>query len=82
MSYEQEKLLQSYWDHASPAEQNRILEQLQDYMNQMRGIPGDLIGGLDRLPCRDGIFEGGYGDYRRYSYGPYDSEGSFNEGIV
>lgn len=82
MSYEPGESLAQYWDRVSKPEQNRVLEQLQDYVNQMREIPGDFIGGLDRSPCRDGIFEAGYGDYTSYSYGPYESEESFNEGIV
>lgn len=82
MSYEPGESLAQYWDRVSKPEQNRVLEQLQDYVNQMREIPGDFIGGLDRSPCRDGIFEAGYGDYTSYSYGPYSSEESFNEGIV
>ncbi|KAE8342997.1 hypothetical protein BDV24DRAFT_161815 [Aspergillus arachidicola] len=49
---------------------------------QMRGIEGNFIGGLDHSPCRDGVFEGGYGDHTKYSYGPYESEESFNEGMV
>lgn len=51
-------------------------------MNQMREIPGNFIGGLDGSPCRDGIFEADNGDYTCYSYGPYASEESFNEGII
>lgn len=82
MSYERGESLERYWDRVSEPEQNRVLEQLRDYVNQMREIPGDFIGALDRSPCRDGIFEAGYGDYTSYSYGPYPSEESFNEGIV
>ncbi|KAJ5285189.1 hypothetical protein N7524_000495 [Penicillium chrysogenum] len=82
MSYEVGEPLEQYWDRVSQAEQNRLLEQLRDYVNQMREIPGDFIGGLDGSPCRDGIFEAGYGDYTSYSYGPYPSEESFDEGIV
>ncbi|RJE22420.1 Phosphotransferase enzyme family [Aspergillus sclerotialis] len=48
----------------------------------MRDITGNFIGGLDESPCRDGIFEAGFGDYTRYNYGAYLSEETFNEGIV
>ncbi|KGO76608.1 Aminoglycoside phosphotransferase [Penicillium italicum] len=82
MSYEAGEQLQQYWDRVSQNEQNSVLDQLRGYVNQMREIPGDFIGGLDRSPCRDGIFEAGYGDYTSYSYGPYKSEEKFNEGIV
>lgn len=59
MTYERGKSLQNYWDHASPAQKNRIIEQLQDYVNQVQKIPGDFIGGPDRSPCGDGIFDTG-----------------------
>ncbi|OJK04279.1 hypothetical protein ASPACDRAFT_1877681 [Aspergillus aculeatus ATCC 16872] len=55
---------------------------LQDYVTQMRSIIGRFIGGIDSSPCRDGIFEGGYGQYESYRYGPYASEPEFNEGVV
>lgn len=82
MSFEAGEPLEQYWERVSEAEQNRILDTLRDYVNQMRGISGEFIGGLDRSPCRDGIFDAGYGDYSRYRYGPYQSEESFNEGII
>ena len=82
MSYEEGEPLGHYWDRVSEAEQGKVLQQLRDYVEQMRSIKGDFIGGLDHTPCRDGIFEGGFGDYTKYSYGPYESEESFNEGIV
>lgn len=82
MSYEEGESLENYWDRVSRTEQDRILRCLHDYVRQMREIKGDFIGGLDRSPCRDGIFEAGYGDFQKYSYGPYQSEEDFNEGIV
>ncbi|KAJ5789196.1 uncharacterized protein N7518_006207 [Penicillium psychrosexuale] len=82
MSYEVGESLGKYWDRVSKVEQSRVLEQLRDYVNQMREIPGDFIGGVDGSPCRDGVFEAGYGDYTSYSYGPYPSEESFDEGMI
>ncbi|RAO68218.1 uncharacterized protein BHQ10_004230 [Talaromyces amestolkiae] len=82
MSYEAGESLEKYWDRTSLADHSRVLDILRDYVRQIREIPGDFIGALDRSPCRDGIFEAGYGDYTRYSYGPYPSEESFNEGII
>ncbi|KAG2418927.1 hypothetical protein HFD88_002030 [Aspergillus terreus] len=82
MSYEEGEPLAHYWDRVSEAEQEKILLQLRNYVEQMRGVKGDFIGGIDYSSCCDGIFEGGFGDYTKYSYGPYESEESFNEGIV
>ncbi|KAJ1713919.1 hypothetical protein COH20_010355 [Aspergillus flavus] len=81
MSYEYGTPFEQYWDNASETEHQRILAQLTDYVQQMRAIEGNFIGGLDYSPCRDGVFEGGYGGHTKYSYGPYESE-SFNEGMV
>ncbi|KJK66617.1 Phosphotransferase enzyme family protein [Aspergillus parasiticus SU-1] len=81
ISYEHGTPFEQYWDNTSETEHQRILAQLTDYVQQMRAIEGSFIGGLDHSPCRDGVFEGGYGDHTKYSYGPYESE-SFNEGMV
>lgn len=82
MSFEEGEPLERYWDRVSEAERENVVRQLCDYVRQMRDIKGDFIGGLDESPCRDGMFEGGFGNYRAYSYGPYGSEQSFNEGMV
>ncbi|PIG79348.1 hypothetical protein AARAC_009108 [Aspergillus arachidicola] len=82
MSYEHGTSFQQYWDNASETEHERILAQPTNYVQQMRAIERNFIGGLDRSPCRDGVFEGGYGDHTLYSYGPYEPEESFNEGMV
>lgn len=82
MSYEEGEEFEKYWDRVSETERDHVLEQLREYLNQMREIKGDYIGRLNNSPCKDGIFLGGYGDYTKYSYGPYPSEESFNEGIV
>ncbi|PYI25867.1 kinase-like protein [Aspergillus indologenus CBS 114.80] len=82
MSYEEGEPLDTYWDGASEPQKQDVLHQLQDYVTQMRSIIGQFIGGIDFSPCRDGIFEGGYGDYESYRYGPYASEPEFNEGVV
>lgn len=68
MSYEAGESLEQYWDRTSQADHDRVLESLRDYVKQMREIPGDFIGALDGSPCRDGIFEAGYGNYTQYSY--------------
>ncbi|OGM48216.1 hypothetical protein ABOM_002149 [Aspergillus bombycis] len=82
MSYEPGTPFDQYWDNASQTEHRRILAQLTDYVQQMRAIEGNFIGGLDRSACRDGVFEGAHVDYSKHSYGPYESEQSFNEGMV
>ncbi|CAI7592795.1 unnamed protein product [Penicillium bialowiezense] len=82
MSYEAGEPLEQYLDRVPKRDQDRAVQQLREYVSQMQDITGDFIGGVDRSPCRDGIFEAGYGDYTKYSYGPYPNETSFNEGLV
>ncbi|KAJ0418496.1 kinase-like domain-containing protein [Aspergillus carlsbadensis] len=82
MSYEMGEPFEHYWARVSEEEQTRILNQLHGYVSKLREIEGDTIGGIGGEPCRDGIFEAGYGDYMKYSYGPYPPEESFNEGMV
>jgi len=82
MSYERGEPLKRYWDRVSETEQNHTIAQLHGYVSQMRRITEDFIGGLDRSPYRDDVFEGGYGDWTRYTYGPYACEENFNEGII
>ncbi|KAJ5361097.1 kinase-like domain-containing protein [Penicillium brevicompactum] len=82
MSYEAGEPLEQYLDRVPKCDQDRTVQQLRNYVSQMRNITGDFIGGVDGSPCRDGIFEAGLGDYTKYSYGPYPNEASFNEGLV
>ena len=82
MSYERGEPLKRYWDRVSETEQNQTIAQLHGYVSQMRRITEDFIGGLERSPYRDDVFEGGYGDWTRYTYGPYACEENFNEGII
>ncbi|PYI10649.1 phosphotransferase enzyme family protein-like protein [Aspergillus sclerotiicarbonarius CBS 121057] len=82
MSYEEGEPFDKYWDRTSEPERQNALGQLQDYVAQLRTMKGDFIGAIDSSPCRDGIFEGGWGAYDRYSYGPYASEELFTEGTI
>ena len=81
MSYEPGEDLESAYYSASDEGQKNIMDQLKSAMTQMRSFKGEFIGGLDRSPCLDGIFDGDW-IRDRYTYGPFDSEAAFNEGIV
>lgn len=82
MSSEPGETLSGYWDSASESTRNDVLYQLSDYVQQLRAIKGEFIGGIDHSPCQDGVFLGTWGDYWHYTYGPYDTEDDLNEGIV
>lgn len=81
MTYEEGEPFNHFWDNASQDDRDNVIGQLKNYVSQLRTIPGDFIGGLDRARCRDGIFAAHWG-IERHEYGPYTSEVEFNEGIV
>jgi len=69
--------LENVWDSFSPSQKGEIIEQLQSYFSQLRGIKGDFIGSVDRTACEDPLFENELG-----AYGPFRDENEFNGGIV
>ncbi|EFR00278.1 hypothetical protein MGYG_03281 [Nannizzia gypsea CBS 118893] len=50
-------------------------------ISPLREIKGSYIGGMGHTTCRDPIFDAWWGD-KRIEYGPFESEASFNEGII
>lgn len=46
----------------------------------MQAISGNFIGSVDESYCEDGVFSA-WGS-ENMTYGPFDSESSFNEGII
>jgi aminoglycoside phosphotransferase (APT) family kinase protein len=69
--------LENVWDSFSPSQKGEIIEQLQSYFSQLRGIKGDFIGSVDRTACEDPLFDNELG-----AYGPFRDENEFNGGIV
>ncbi|KAI3326064.1 kinase-like protein [Xylariaceae sp. AK1471] len=82
MSFEHGKLLASFWENASNEERETVIEQLQRYLSEMRGIKGDYVGGFNRSRCVSGEFEWDYNKSDNHQYGPYPDEYGFNEGIL
>jgi len=81
MTYEEGEPFVSYWEKASTENHDKAIQQLKGYVEQLRSIKSHFIGGVDGSPCRDGMFATAWGS-EQPSYGPFDSEASFNEGIV
>lgn len=81
MSFEKGQPLDVYWNSATEAQQEHVIEQLRDYVSQMRKIKGTFIGGIDYAPCEDGLFMWDFEGMDR-AYGPYQDEAAFNEGII
>ncbi|KAI0861310.1 kinase-like protein [Xylaria cubensis] len=82
MSYEPGKLLAEFWEDASDEDKEKVIEQLQRYLKEMRDIKGDYVGGFNRNPCVAGEFQWDYDWKSGYKYGPYPDECGFNEGIM
>ncbi|EEQ30877.1 hypothetical protein McanMca71_003438 [Microsporum canis] len=81
MSFEEGKLLSSFWEHANEEEREKTVSSLKDSVRQIRDIKGTYIGGLGQTSCRDPIFDAWWGD-KPIEYGPFESESAFNEGII
>ncbi|KAI2602025.1 kinase-like protein [Hypoxylon sp. NC1633] len=82
MSFEEGKSLSKFWKCASDKEKETVIEQLQRYLNEMRSIKGDYVGGFNRSPCVTGEFEWDFDKSDHHEYGPYPDEEAFNEGII
>lgn len=81
MSFEEGKLLSSFWTQANEESREKVIANLRDAVNQLREIKGTYIGGLGKTTCRDPIFDAWWGD-KPIEYGPFESESFFNEGII
>jgi tRNA A-37 threonylcarbamoyl transferase component Bud32 len=77
MDYVEGEELRYVWDKLKPEERSSIIEQLRGYMEQLRSIEGSFIGSIDNTYCEDQLFTDDLG-----SYGPYEDENSFHEGII
>jgi len=58
MSFEAGRMLSDYGNDASEIQRCHVVEQMKDYVSQMRGIPGDFIGGVDYSPCIEEFLRG------------------------
>ncbi|KAI0188414.1 kinase-like protein [Astrocystis sublimbata] len=65
------------WDTYSDPEKDSVIAQLRSYMDELRQLKGNFIGGLDGSRCEDLFFEGLEG-YR----GPFEDEEAFTAGLV
>ncbi|KAF3911776.1 hypothetical protein AA313_de0206716 [Arthrobotrys entomopaga] len=82
MSYEEGVTLREYWSSATPEQRESVVSQLTNYVHQMRTLiqPSGFIGSVDKSFCSSGIFL--FAQDRTITYGPYNCEQEFNEGIV
>lgn len=80
--------LDGAWEHMAPEERDTVIQQLRDYVAQLRRFKGDFIGSVDGSSCNDQYFyEGGPAAATTTAttnsrYGPYDTEEDFNLGMV
>ncbi|EZF23533.1 hypothetical protein H112_03782 [Trichophyton rubrum D6] len=81
MSIAEGELLSSFLTHANEKSREKVISNLRDAVNQLREIKGTYIRGLDHTTCRDPIFNSWWGE-KPIEYGPFESESSFNEGII
>jgi aminoglycoside phosphotransferase (APT) family kinase protein len=77
MEFIEGERLDKAWDNFDEEQKQQVIEQLKDHFLQLREIGGSFIGSVDGTPCANQIFEDSEGQF-----GPYNDEGSLNEGIV
>ncbi|KAK2813997.1 hypothetical protein FQN50_000401 [Emmonsiellopsis sp. PD_5] len=77
MEYVEGDVLRDVWDKLNPSQRSEVISQLRSFMDQLHAIKGDFIGSVDGTPCDDPVFCAELG-----GFGPYKSEGEFNEGII
>ncbi|KAI0471034.1 kinase-like protein [Xylariaceae sp. FL0804] len=81
MSFEPGKMLPEFWESATEGEKETVIEKLQGYVNEMRSIKGDYVGGFNRSHSMMGEFQWDSIDHN-HKYGPWLDEHGFNEGIM
>ncbi|KAF2276158.1 alpha/beta-hydrolase [Westerdykella ornata] len=69
--------LDDVWDKLDNDQKKEVIEQLRDFISQLREIKGSFIGSVDSTACEDQLFTDEIG-----GYGPYKDEESFNVGIA
>lgn len=69
--------LANIWDDLNNDDKQHVIEQLRDYLFQLREMKGSFIGSVDGTACEDQLFTDDPG-----AYGPYENEAMFDEGIV
>ena len=77
MEFVEGECLEDVWEKLNVGEQQSVIDQLGDFVAQMRRLKGSLIASVDGSACEDQIFEDEPG-----GYGPYETEDAFNKGIV
>jgi tRNA A-37 threonylcarbamoyl transferase component Bud32 len=78
MEYIEGDVLRDVWDTMSLEEKEEVVGQLRGYMDELRQIQGAFVGSVEGGSCNDQVFE--CDDEK--SYGPYETEEAFNQGIV
>ncbi|KAI4218236.1 MAG: hypothetical protein LQ349_008801 [Xanthoria aureola] len=78
MEYIDGRPLDQVWDTYSELQKKHVLSQLKGYLEELRQIKGTFIGSVDGTCGADQFFDG----EDNASYGPYDSETAFNDGLV
>lgn len=77
MEFVEGECLEDVWDDMDEQEKEVVIGQLKDIITQLRSIKGTFIGSVDHTACEDQLFCDDLG-----SYGPYEDEAAFNNGIV
>ncbi|KAL9025696.1 MAG: hypothetical protein Q9196_005525 [Gyalolechia fulgens] len=78
MEYIDGQPLYEVWDTYSKMQKEHVISQLKGFMEELRQIKGSSIGPVDGTYCVEQFFDG----EDQATYGPYESETAFNDGLV
>lgn len=79
MEYVEGETLDKAWPSCDDAQKASVISQLRRYTDELRAIPGTIVGSVDGTHCNDQFFSD---RDNPTSYGPYDSEDAFTDGLV
>lgn len=77
MEFVEGERLAEAWDNFDADQKQQVLEQLRNFMSQLRNMKENFIGSVDGTACEDQLFSEDIG-----AYGPYKDESEFNDGII
>jgi tRNA A-37 threonylcarbamoyl transferase component Bud32 len=77
MEYVEGDILRNVWEDMDDERRQKIVQQLKDFMTELRAIRGDFIGSIDGTACEDPVFCAELG-----GFGPYKTQDEFNDGLI
>jgi hypothetical protein len=76
MEYVEDDILRNVWEDMDDEQCQKTVQQLKDFITELRAIKGVFIGSIDGTAWEDPVFCAELG-----GFGPYKTEDEFNDGL-